>query len=725
MNQTRQTVIFVGVAAALAGVAVATHLSSRVPANPEFERVGAAFFEEFEDPNSAASLRVVSYDEDEARLGDFHVEYQNGLWRIPSHHRYPADAKDRLAKAAASLIGVTRDALASRRETEHERFGVIDPQTEDRTQFQGLGQRITVQDAGGRALADLIIGKKVEGQDGYYYVRRPDEKETYRARLEIDLSTRFADWIEQDLLKTDRWNAVKLVVTKPAISEEGRIIDRERVDLSRPDTAGQWSLAGLNEQTEEVNRTAVDSLLRALDELQIVGVRPKPRGITADFRLDTEHLPPELAKNPLLIREVQNALLTDLERRGFSIGLDVNGEPRVYSREGEVLLATNDGVAYHIHLGDLFTGSLEEIEVGGAKSEDGDGAKPAAAAAADGEAGDDAAAASPNEGQSDAVSELEGGAGTKPAQGSSDGKLHRYVFVRAQLDPAVIGPEPVKPEEPANPEGLDDEPAAKPDAPGTDGTQEPQSGAGDDDAADSPDESQPADTPPAAPPGDEAAASPPGDADGNGQPADEPSDAEAGAQEAGESPETPAAASPDPAKSAADDPAKRRAEYNAAVKQYEARLSEYERKKSDYDRKVKEGQDKVEGHNRRFRDWYYVISGASLENLKIARSDLVKPKAVEPPDGDAGASPGPVVPNGGAQPADDPAGAGSAPPADAQSPPAQPAQPADGSAGEPAPDPASPAPATPGAAGPSAAADSDARHNAPDPEATPPDEGRG
>jgi hypothetical protein len=285
MKHTRQTLILVVAAALLAGVAVATHYATKPTPIQGFEKIGSEFYAGF-DPAQASSLRVVSYNADEASISEFEVERKDGLWRIPSHHNYPADAKDQLAKAAASLLGLSREALASRQESDHERFGVISPESDDPSQSTGLGQRISVTDESGKVLADLIIGKEVEDREGYYYIRRPDEKETYYAQLDIDLSTKFAAWIEQDLLKMDRWNVVRLVMSKPDINEEGRIIDRERVELSRKDTAAQWQMAGLDEATEEVDRTAVDNLLRNIDELEIVGVRPKPAQIAPDLRVE-------------------------------------------------------------------------------------------------------------------------------------------------------------------------------------------------------------------------------------------------------------------------------------------------------------------------------------------------------------------------------------------------------------------------------------------------------
>jgi hypothetical protein len=55
------------------------------------------------------------------------VTFENGRWTIPSHHGYPADGKDRLAKTAAGLIGLTKDDFRTDNVADHEACGVIDP----------------------------------------------------------------------------------------------------------------------------------------------------------------------------------------------------------------------------------------------------------------------------------------------------------------------------------------------------------------------------------------------------------------------------------------------------------------------------------------------------------------------------------------------------------------------------------------------------------------------
>ena len=59
---------------------------------------------------------------------------------------------------------------------------------------------VRFEDAGGNAMAELIIGKEVEGRAGQRFVRLPEKKRTYTTDIEKVPSTSFADWIETELL---------------------------------------------------------------------------------------------------------------------------------------------------------------------------------------------------------------------------------------------------------------------------------------------------------------------------------------------------------------------------------------------------------------------------------------------------------------------------------------------------------------------------------------------
>ena len=134
--------------------------------------VGQPFFEAFNDAATAKSLEVIAVNPETASVEQFKVEEDDGLWRIPSHHNYPAEAADRLAATATSVIGLTRESLVGRVKGDHERFGVMDPLDEEARDPEFAGQRISIKDDAGDIMLDLIVGKQggrsVAGSSGYF-----------------------------------------------------------------------------------------------------------------------------------------------------------------------------------------------------------------------------------------------------------------------------------------------------------------------------------------------------------------------------------------------------------------------------------------------------------------------------------------------------------------------------------------------------------------------------
>jgi hypothetical protein len=595
MNETKRTLIFVAVALVSVGTATATYYASRPRKDVDSERIGTEFYPEFKFPTDAEMLRVVAYDKDTASTKEFKVDYKDGKWRIPSHHHYPADGKDRLARTAASVIGTSRTALVSRSKSDQARYEVIDPEDQEETSLTGRGQKITIAKSDGTVLAEYIIGKKSDlpSQTDTYYVRATktepasDANSIYLARLKIDLSTKFGDWIEPDLLKVDRENLTDIRIDSYSIDDQqGVLIPGEVTELMKkpPDI---WTLSNIK-PNEELKTEAVNQLVSGLDNLRLVGVRPKPPGVLPDLSIE-----PKYAQN----REFVFALRNDMAARGFYIAAERGGKPRVVSKEGQLEAGTNEGLRYALNFGQIFSGTEFEVETGLSK----DAAK-------------DKGAAKDKDAQK---------AKTAP-DGKDQLKKNRYLMVHVSFDSKLVGEPPSKPLEPKKPQGLVlDQPVSKDKLPGSASpasgakadTKAPPAGATKTDdkhsSVDRRDDSQmlamalpdpkPAEAPKTAAP--KAGPAAPG-APAKGNP-------------------VPKAAPNKPAAPPKPDP---KAEYDKALGQYKKDLEKYENDKSEYEKKLKKGQEKVKTLNERFGPWYYVISAESFENLRQTRDGLVQPK---------------------------------------------------------------------------------------------------
>jgi hypothetical protein len=122
MMKTSTTLALLGTALILGITALFAVPSSIEP--EAFSDQGELFFPDLSDPLVCKELEVYEPDPETASVKVFNVKFENGLWRIPSHHGYPADAKDRMATATASLIGLKKDTIRSDRVEDRPQFGV-------------------------------------------------------------------------------------------------------------------------------------------------------------------------------------------------------------------------------------------------------------------------------------------------------------------------------------------------------------------------------------------------------------------------------------------------------------------------------------------------------------------------------------------------------------------------------------------------------------------------
>lgn len=435
MNSTSRTLTFAAVALVAASAATFSWFGTR-PAKVEgFADVGEPFSPKFDDPLTATSLTVTEYNDKSKEAQSFSVKQNdNGEWVIPSHHNYPAEARDRLARTAASMIGIRRTAVQSRSKEDWKNYKVVDPAAEGASTKDERGTRITLRDASGNALVDLIVGKKVEGREKHYFVREPGKNTTYVAQMEVDLSAKFADWIEPDLLKVSQSDIVRVVLDNYSVNEEeGAIVPGEMLKFSmeKENAAAteKWKLDGIDETTEKLDENAVRDLTRNLDQLKIVGVRPKPQGLNADLTMSKE-----VSENPLLRKVLQS----DMQRQGFFAARTPDGA-KLVSNEGELIAGTKNGVRYTLYFGEIARGSEKDIEVGFA-----DGEKAADAT------GEEKAGEKKDEEKKDAADEKPAPEFDKEAEGP-----RRYLLVKVDFDESLIGAAPTEPVAPTKPAILD------------------------------------------------------------------------------------------------------------------------------------------------------------------------------------------------------------------------------------------------------------------------------
>jgi hypothetical protein len=640
MNDSLKTIGFVAVAAVVSLIVWVTR--PRLPELSAESDLPKVLFPEFDDPLDAASLEIVEFDESTATLKPFKVAQVDQEWSIPSHNNYPADAEDRLPEVAAGLVGLEPLDMATDRPGDHKLFGVVEPDPDKlKPGDTGVGTRVEMRDENDEVLVSLVIGKKVPDQEELTYVRPTGRDQVYTVKLKADkISTKFEDWIEEDLLKLNTWDVKQVRVRDYSADLRAQLtatgiglgldqVQRSLMTLEYDDQDSKWKLVedkAFDEQErawrdvpmaddEELNTSKLNDMKWALDDLKIVDVAPKPEGLSETLRATGKVKPDSEAFN-------------SLADRGFYL-VSSNDHLELISSEGEITVLMKDGVQYVLRFG----------QVAGA--------------------GEEASDASETEGEQDEAADED--------EPKSDGGVNRYLFVMAEFNPEAMP----KPElEPLPEEGK----ASEGEAPKSEASeaQAPPGGASEGDAAEgdaSAGDTSKSDGGNGGSDGGNGGGEPEGEAppakdagDGEGEPkqpqAPKPDTekAKAPAPEAEKSKMEPSAgAEPsegeEPASSEKPSPESKKPgdaetgegeekakeeqpDEGDLAKERERIEKENQRKQDEYEDKVNKGKERVQDLNQRFADWYYVISNDVYQKIHLSREDVIKKKEKEEDEGE-------------------------------------------------------------------------------------------
>ncbi len=358
MSELKKTGYFAGAAIVLALLAFAFSPSRITP--DAFMDQGEQFFPEFSDPNQATTLEVVKFDTVNGGARPFMVTFSGNRWTIPSHHNYPADGKDRLAQTAAGVIDIKKDDFRTNVVADHAACSVIDPLDDAAPGLRGRGSRITLKGEGGGVLAEFIVGSPVPQRDGFRFVRLPDQNRVYASRMDLDISTNFADWIDTSLLAVESTNIQRVTLDNYSINERTFSLEPgETIKLVKEDI---WTTRSLG-SGRSLDTTKVAELAETLAGLSIVGVRPKPEGLSSSLKGNSDQV------------EMTQADQMSLQSKGFYLARQ---DGRLLSNEGDLKVYTDAGVVYTLRFGEVLHGSGMAITAGLADGEESAGQGQAA-----------------------------------------------------------------------------------------------------------------------------------------------------------------------------------------------------------------------------------------------------------------------------------------------------------------------------------------------------------
>ena len=622
MSEAKKTLTFCGVAAVVASLA--TFVAWPSATKPANERAGQMLFAEFKDPLTAASMKIITFDEEQGKLDTFEVrkDRETELWTIPSRDGYPADAIEQMKVAANSLVDVKILDVQTTNAEDHDDLGVMEPKMEAlEVGDEGVGRLVTFKNEKQDTLASMIIGDPVKDDDTKRYVRIPNQDPVYVIKFDdSSLTTNFTDWIEDDLLQLS-----SIDIDQIEIKDYSASLGQRGISLNRRYTAvidqdnNDWKLAKLAEFDEKdprkeavnreltgdepLNKTKLNEMKNALDDLKIVGVFRKPEGVSETLKASKDLLSDQEA-------------ITSLAQRGFyPIDVGPDGQAEILSANGELSVSLDGGVKYLLRFGN--------------------------------------------------IAGVSGGAESEGDEEEADSGVNRYLFVTTMVDQSKFPAPELQPvpqtleeldelmnppaEEEAVPE-RDAPSAEEEEAPADVGSvQQNPTVTADENAemsADEPSESADTEEAPAEAPAEEVSegeteASGEGEATGSGQAQTGESESdEDGAAEPTETEEEPAAedaeeSNSDDAEMASEDasepePEMTEEEREELLEATQEKITKSNQRLLDARKdQLAEAEKKVGDLNARFADWYYVIPETTYTQLSISQEDLMKVESKE------------------------------------------------------------------------------------------------
>ena len=401
MNEKVKTSIFLFLAILFVAIAVFNR-----PAVREFqaeEMLGTVLFPQFTNPLDIQSLEITRLNV-AGEVEHFRIAAIDGIWSIPSHDNYPADARDQMGRLAEALTGLTvleiiqHEGSGINVTAFQSQYGVIDPASDDASLGADAGLKVLISGENNETLVNLIIGREVARGPAHdqtndsatlRYVRIANQLPVYVVNIDSSqFSTNFGQWIERNLLDISMFDIKEFFVDQYSFSVELALTTRGIQEIPQASFIGdmtlgydasaigadKWSLIrwmifeGQNhlyreqhlDANRELNTDTLDAMVSALNDLRIVNVVKKPASLAEALRDGTPF-------TNIANIELDASMQESMQRTGFWLVemSDMKGgtddtKTQLLSNQGDLQIRLKDGIIYHLRFGDL-TGTESEL----------------------------------------------------------------------------------------------------------------------------------------------------------------------------------------------------------------------------------------------------------------------------------------------------------------------------------------------------------------------------
>ena len=313
-------------------------------------QVNKPLFEDY-DTSSVRGIEVVSYNEDTSQVDRLRLKRKGERWVIPQKSEFDVTGGDRVINITKALNGRTVLEVTSDSQTDHVKFGVVDPaDVNTAASRSSLGSRLELTDRNRKTIGSLIIGHAVKNKPDNHYVRVTGKPTVYTIEFNDDiLSADFSKWTSPNLLglpstKTSQRLASTIDVNKYRIAAADKREDVYDIKFAVQGEPARMRVASAKVGDEEVEasklppsflRTVVQTLFR----LQITDVVNQSKSAVETLRSKTD--------------ASKEASMTALKETGFFYRQWKDGGHQFDAANGKVSIGMSDGVRHHVLIGGI------------------------------------------------------------------------------------------------------------------------------------------------------------------------------------------------------------------------------------------------------------------------------------------------------------------------------------------------------------------------------------
>ena len=313
-------------------------------------QVNKPLFEDY-DTSSVRGIEVVSYNEDTSQVDRLRLKRKGERWVIPQKSEFDVTGGDRVINITKALNGRTVLEVTSDSQTDHVKFGVVDPaDVNTAASRSSLGSRLELTDRNRKTIGSLIIGHAVKNKPDNHYVRVTGKPTVYTIEFNDDiLSADFSKWTSSNLLglpssKGSKRLASTIDVNKYRIAAADKREDVYDIKFAVKGEPARMSVASAKVGDEEVEASKLpanflQTVVKTLFRLQITDVVNQSKSAVETLRSKTD--------------ASKEASMTALKETGFFYRQWQDGGHQFDAANGKVSIGMNDGVRHHVLIGGI------------------------------------------------------------------------------------------------------------------------------------------------------------------------------------------------------------------------------------------------------------------------------------------------------------------------------------------------------------------------------------